>query len=430
MLKNYIKIAWKVLKRRKFFTFISLFGISFTIVVLMVAAAMLDNMINPGGTEVNQSRILIADRLLAQSEHSTYHNSPGYMFLNKYVRTLTTSKLVSIHSGRRFYPLYQQSKKLGFSYMFTDDSFWRIYKFIFLKGRSYNNTEYNNAAKIAVITRHTAETYFSTLDAIGKYMEVDGSDYRVAGIVENVSVNNHNTYADIWIPNTTSKESLDPQLMGGFNASILSHTEEDFIDIKKEFHKNLRASLEEPLFKEKKMDILKCPLKSRDDVIYSMFIHQNENLEENSTEDESPELNEGIGKSNIVFAGVGFLMLLFMLLPSINLVNINLSRMTERTSEIGVRKAFGASKNILVGQFLVENLILTFIGGAISIILTIIVLHIINMSGYIPYTTLTLDPGLFVIGLLICTVFGFISGVYPAYRMSKLHAVDALRGGE
>ena len=58
--------------------------------------------------------------------------------------------------------------------------------------------------------------------------------------------------------------------------------------------------------------------------------------------------------------------LLFITLPTMNLVSINLSRIMERASEIGVRKAFGASSRTLVGQFVMENVVLTVIGGAIG----------------------------------------------------------------
>ena len=75
------------------------------------------------------------------------------------------------------------------------------------------------------------------------------------------------------------------------------------------------------------------------------------------------------------------LMLFFILLPTINLMNINISRIIERSSEIGIRKAFGASSWTLVGQFVVENVILTLIGGVISLILAVFVLHIINSAG-------------------------------------------------
>ena len=67
--------------------------------------------------------------------------------------------------------------------------------------------------------------------------------------------------------------------------------------------------------------------------------------------------------------------LLFMLLPTINLVNINISRIMERSSEIGVRKAFGASSSTIIGQFIVENIFLTLLGGLLGFVLSAVVLR-------------------------------------------------------
>ena len=127
---------------------------------------------------------------------------------------------------------------------------------------------------------------------------------------------------------------------------------------------------------------------------------------------------------------VSLLVFLFMLMPTINLVNINVSRIMERSSEIGVRKAFGASSGTLIGQFLVENIFLTLIGGLIGFLLSALVLEMIADSGLIPYAQLGLNIRVFGIGLGLSLIFGFISGVYPAYKMSKLQAVQALKGGQ
>ena len=124
------------------------------------------------------------------------------------------------------------------------------------------------------------------------------------------------------------------------------------------------------------------------------------------------------------------LMFLFMLLPTINLVNINVSRIRERASEIGIRKSFGASSMTLVGQFIVENIIITFIGGIISLILAIIVLSMINGSGFIPHVQLGLNFRIFTISFFVMMFFGLLSGVYPAFKMSRLKPVDALKGGQ
>jgi putative ABC transport system permease protein len=75
----------------------------------------------------------------------------------------------------------------------------------------------------------------------------------------------------------------------------------------------------------------------------------------------------------------------------------------------------------------VENLILTILGGAIGILLSWIVLQILNSAHLIPNLVLSLNGTVLFIALLICLVFGLLSGVYPAWRMSRLQVVDALK---
>jgi len=134
-------------------------------------------------------------------------------------------------------------------------------------------------------------------------------------------------------------------------------------------------------------------------------------------------------KSGVTYAliAITIFVLLVMLLPTLNLVNINVTRIMERSSEIGIRKAFGASSKTLVYQFIVENLILTILGGCIGIILSFIIIQIINNAYLIPNLVLTLNLTVLSIGLLTCLVFGLLSGVYPAWRMSRLHVVTALK---
>jgi putative ABC transport system permease protein len=120
---------------------------------------------------------------------------------------------------------------------------------------------------------------------------------------------------------------------------------------------------------------------------------------------------------------------MFIILPTINLVNINISRIMERASEIGVRKAFGASSMTLVGQFIIENVLLTIVGGLIGFILSYGVLQYFNNTGWITYAQLELNYRVFLYGFIMMIVFGILSGVYPAWRMSRLHPVQALKGG-
>jgi putative ABC transport system permease protein len=120
--------------------------------------------------------------------------------------------------------------------------------------------------------------------------------------------------------------------------------------------------------------------------------------------------------------------LLFMLLPTLNLVNLSVSRILERASEIGVRKAFGASSQTLVQQFVVENVALTVVGGFLGFALSQLVLSALTASGFLAYAHFTLNGRIFMVGLALAVFFGVLSGAYPAWRMSRLHPVEALRG--
>jgi len=116
-----------------------------------------------------------------------------------------------------------------------------------------------------------------------------------------------------------------------------------------------------------------------------------------------------------------------MLLPTLNLININISRIMERSSEIAVRKAFGASSRTLVWQFIVENIILTIFGAVIGVLGSFVIIQVINSSDLIPNIHLTINFTVLFYALIACFVFGLLSGVYPAWRMSRMQVVTALK---
>ena len=138
--------------------------------------------------------------------------------------------------------------------------------------------------------------------------------------------------------------------------------------------------------------------------------------------------NSSKNYSSRLWAAIIISMLLFMLLPTVNLININVSRIMERASEIGVRKAFGASSWTLVGQFIVENVLLTLIGGVIGFAISRFVLRVITESNWFPYAEFQMNYRIFLYGLFLAVVFGLLSGVYPAWKMSRLNPVQALKG--
>ena len=102
-----------------------------------------------------------------------------------------------------------------------------------------------------------------------------------------------------------------------------------------------------------------------------------------------------------------------MLLPTLNLVNINISRIMERSSEIGVRKAFGASSKTLVWQFITENIIFTFFGAVIGILLSFVILQAINNSNLINNIHLSINFTVLMFSLLATLYSGYYRCLLP-----------------
>eukprot|EP01137_Pigoraptor_chileana_P018384 Opistho-2@77768 len=133
------------------------------------------------------------------------------------------------------------------------------------------------------------------------------------------------------------------------------------------------------------------------------------------------------GQEIFLYIAIFFIVLMLMGLPAINLVNLNVSRIMERASEIGIRKAFGAPSSSLAWQFIIENIFITMIGGSFALILTLIIISIFNDSGLILHADLSINFSVFGVSLLVCLIFGLLSGVVPAIRMSKMKVIDALK---
>ena len=92
------------------------------------------------------------------------------------------------------------------------------------------------------------------------------------------------------------------------------------------------------------------------------------------------------------------------------------------------RKSYHSVRiEMLVLQFIVENVLLTLLGGVIAILFSITILQVINSKHLLQNTELSINLTVVFYAIIACLVFGFFSGVYPAWRMSKLNAVDALK---
>jgi len=413
MLRNYVKIAIKVLLRHKLFTFISLFGISFTLLILLVITSLIDHSFGTMPPEKKLDRTLSVTYAFLHSTKGGMSYGPllSYWFHDKYVKSLKTPEYISISSFHSPIITYKGNKRMVLDMKFADGEFWKILDFEFLEGKPFSPEDVESKNPVAVINEKTRNEYFDGERAYGKMIEADGTNYRVIGVVKNVSILRIMPYADIWVPITFNKEDLYKKSMTAsfpsFYSMILARDKSDLKAIREEFKQKI-ANFE---FPEGRYDQLTVEASTYGEAIARVLFRTQE------------------GRVGPLILILFILMILFLLLPTINLVNINVSRIIERLSEIGIRKSFGASSLTLAGQFLLENIIITLIGGAISLVLSMIVLALINDSGWIPHAHLALNHRIFFYALIICLIFGIISGVYPAYKMSRLKPAEALRGG-
>lgn len=409
MLRNYLKIAIAVLLRRKFFTFISLFGISFTLTILMTSTALVENILSPSYPDFKRDQMLFVSRLTIKNSKEGWINSSSLSlhFIKRYVSTLKTPDKIAFFSFGNNANAYVNNKKIGLEFKFTNDIYWEATQYEFLEGKPYGKQQIDNAERVAVISERTKKAYFGDAGHVtGKFIELDNVSYRVIGVVKGVPRTNRNFFGDVYLPYTVSKTKFEDQgMMGNFGVALVAKSKADLPAMRSEYEKMLS----------------KVPREKDFDKLYAHADGAMEGLSRNLFgNDDTP----GIGRMTAI---VSAMVLLFMLLPTINLVNINITRIMERSSEIGVRKAFGASSKTLVYQFLVENIILTILGGILGVFLSLVVIYFFNRSGFTPDFEGSLNFTILSIGLVLCLIFGLMSGVYPAWRMSRLNVVAALK---
>jgi putative ABC transport system permease protein len=410
MLKNYIKIALKVLGRRKFFTFISLFGISLTLVVLMVSTAVLDNSFAPRKPESRFDRVLGVYRIGLHGESFNTTSNPGYRFIKEYVLGLPGAEATSVFTSSSALAMYHDGRKVETHLRRTDGAYWQILDFDFVEGGPFTEADNTSANFVAVITDDMRTKLYGRGSALGKTFELDGQRFKIVGVVRAVPILRQVGFSEIWAPIRTMKSSeYERQMVGGFGGIVLARDSGDFGTLRREF----KARTDRFVFEDKlynRLDVnLDTPFEGAARNIFGREFGNNQAF-----------------ILRAILAGVA---LVFMLLPTMNLVSINLSRIMERASEIGVRKAFGASSRTLVGQFVVENVVLTVIGGAIGFVLSVAFLSALSRMQIVPYAVFDVNFRIFLYGLALAVFFGLVSGVYPAWRMSRIQAVNALRGG-
>jgi putative ABC transport system permease protein len=304
--------------------------------------------------------------------------------------------------------IFHEGRKIETYLRRTDGAYWQIVDFQFLEGGPFSETDNQNANHVAVITDQMRAKLFGGAPALGKTFALEGDSYRVAGVVPAVPITRLGAFSEVWTPiRTMRSHDYEKSIVGSFVGLVLARDRGDFPRLRNEFDKRMdHFVFDDPQFKT-----IDAALDTRFEGFARLLLGNVDN-------------REAATMRVLLF----FIALLFVTIPTINLVSINLSRIMERAPEIGVRKAFGASSRTLVGQFVVENIVLTLIGGVLGFLLSLVALQALSRADFLPYAHFDVNFRIFFYGMVIAALFGVVSGVYPAWRMSRMQAVQALRG--
>jgi len=403
-----LKLTLRVLARRKAFTAISLFGVSFTLATLLVLSSLLDFTFGTHPPDPEVATTLGVYTMRLAGEHFISGGRPGFGFLEKQVRSLHTPEKTVIVSVAENGSVYESGRKFDLSIRHVEPGFWDLTRFRFLVGGPFGAEDDRAGRQVAVINATTSRRLFGGPSATGREFEFSGRTFRVVGVVPDVSAARFTTFSDIWVPmGSMIGTGYRDQIRGGYLGLVKLKRPEDKEAAQAELAVRLRAMQLTDEYTEVQSG-LDTPLESI------------------SRELLSGDMSDS--RPGLMIAIIVVLAALFMVLPAVNLANLAISRTLERSAEIGVRKAFGATGRQMIGQLLFENLVLTLLGGAISLPLAWAALGLINGSGLIDYADFGINGRVLVWGLAAALFFSVLSGIYPAWRLSRLSPAAAMRG--
>lgn len=258
-------------------------------------------------------------------------------------------------------------------------------------GRYLTDTESEYRLSNCVIGTGVAKNLFGNKDVLGETIRVGGKDFTIVGILKEEGSSAMNSKdLNVYIPFTTGQRLLGVSGVLTFDASAAGA--ETVEKAERTLNTFLRSKVGEDNYNVYNMGSILETVQS----VYNILGY----------------LLGGIGGISLVVGGVG-------------IMNIMLVSVTERTREIGIRKAIGAQKGDIIVQFLIESVVLSLMGGFIGIILSAGILGIVNMFAADYHFAITIGVALVAVGFSIGV--GILFGIYPANKAAKLKPIDALR---
>lgn len=293
-------------------------------------------------------------------------------------------------------PLNTQSDKVEFrqeskgaTILGTTANFPSTFNIKVNKGKFFSESDEEGGELVAVLGYEIAESLFGTIDPVGKRVKIGGQSFTVLGVAEKKGGSfggpSYDTYVYMPLETLFKKYDTDSIVQIIVKTKTVEGVDEHIKNIEKELGKRMESD-------------------------EFSVVNQSEIL---------GTINQILG---VLTAALGGIAGISLLVGGIGIMNIMLVSVTERTREIGLRKALGATPNLIMFQFLIEAAVLSAIGGTIGLGLAF--LGTLAIQSFIPAA---ITPSAVVLAIGVSTLVGLIFGAAPARRAANLSPIEALR---
>ena len=430
MIGKYLQQSFMMLKQQPLFSCFYIVATGLAISMVMVLAVLYYIKIGDIYPETHRSRMLVASSAHMQYTKDTDWNTTwkfSIPFVKDCFYSLEGVEAVTAVSDADswFVKVGNVKRPLSALVKLTDTGFWKVFDFSFIYGQPFTDADFQSGMRTAVISEDMARRVFGKGDAVGEYIKLNYTDYRVCGVVKSPSYAMKLSYAQVWLPYTCQpayvRDNNQWGVIGPFQVAVLLPSAADADRVKLQVDEYVRK------FNTLPHDDYHLVMHGQPYLYWKTLFYVND----------MDDLD-----FFVIVRQMGLWLLMLLLVPALNLSGMISSRMERRLPEMGIRKAFGATGERLFSQIVWENLLLTCLGGIMGLILSFSMVYFAKSwcltmldGGTQPLpdsvqmsitTDMLFNPTLFAVTFVVCVVLNLLSALIPTCVALKKDIVYSL----